>query len=86
MSPMPSRFIGFGVLWRGMRVFDKARGHWWIVVLGALLWLAACRAAWFLREAHATRMSVVTLMIAIYAFATAAELWFGGARRLPRGG
>ena len=71
--------IGFGVLWRGMRVFDRARGHWWIVVLGALLWLAACRAPGFY-EAHATRMSVVTLMIAIYAFATAAELWFGGGR------
>ncbi len=79
-APLPAEsatvllFIAVGMIWSAARVFHGRTIPWSGMLLGAGVWLAACSAPTF-AQSPAWRVVVSSLIVASYAFLTAAELW-----------
>jgi diguanylate cyclase (GGDEF)-like protein len=67
-------FIAVGMIWSAARLFHGRAISWAGMLLGAGVWLAACSVPAFAGSA-ACRVIVSSLIVAIYTFLTAAELW-----------
>jgi len=67
-------FIAVGMIWSAARLFHGRPVLWGAMFLGSVVWLAACMAPAF-AYADAARLVVSSLIVAIYTFLTAAELW-----------
>ena len=67
-------FIACGMIWNAARVFHGHRVLWPALLAGALVWLAACLLPAFL-ESSVARLLLSSLVVSIYTFLTARELW-----------
>jgi diguanylate cyclase (GGDEF)-like protein len=78
--PLPSGianallFISCGMIWSAARLFHGRSVLWGAMMLGAAIWLVACVISGFAHSA-AARIIMSSLIIAVYTFLTAAELW-----------
>jgi diguanylate cyclase (GGDEF)-like protein len=67
-------FIAVGMIWSAARLFHGRAISWGGMVLGAGVWIAACGVPAFAASA-ACRVVASSLIVAVYTFLTAAELW-----------
>ena len=67
-------FVAVGMIWSAARLFHGRPISWGGMFFGAGVWLAACSAPAFANSA-ACRIVASSLIVASYAFLTAAELW-----------
>jgi diguanylate cyclase (GGDEF)-like protein len=67
-------FLACGMIWSAARVFHGRPVLWGGMTFGAALWLVACVVPAFLHSS-AARIVLSSLIIAVYTFLTAAELW-----------
>ncbi len=67
-------FVAVGMIWSAARLFHGRPVRWGAMVLGAAVWLVACMFPAFASSA-ASRILMSSLIVAGYAFLTAAELW-----------
>jgi len=78
--PLPSGsasvllFVAVGMIWSAARLFHGRHVAWGGMLLGAGAWLAACSVPAFANSA-ACRVVASSLIVAIYTFLIAAELW-----------
>jgi diguanylate cyclase (GGDEF)-like protein len=66
----------YGLTWSGARVFDGRRNGLALVALAPALWLMLCLAPSFAGNAE-LKFTTVSLLLAVLALRTAAELWRG---------
>ncbi|MBR0674037.1 hybrid sensor histidine kinase/response regulator [Neoroseomonas soli] len=75
--------LGYGLVWSGMRQFERRPPRPVVCLLGAAAWLAACQVPAFYADFPA-RVLLMSLIIATYCVAAARELWIGQvSRSLP---
>jgi diguanylate cyclase (GGDEF)-like protein len=67
-------FVAVGMIWSAARLFHGRPVSWSGMFLGAGVWLAACSSPVF-ADSPACRVIASALIVASYAFLTAAELW-----------
>lgn len=67
-------FVAVGMIWSAARLFHGRPISWGGMFLGAGAWLAACSSPAFANSA-ACRVVASALIVAVYTFLTAAELW-----------
>jgi len=66
-------FFACGMMWNAARLFHSRGIHWLAMSAGALLWLVAVNAG--IVTSAGERMTVGAVIIAVYTFLTAYELW-----------
>jgi diguanylate cyclase (GGDEF)-like protein len=67
-------FLACGMIWSAARVFHGRPVLWGAMTTGAAIWLVACVIPTF-SQSSAARIILSSLIIAIYTFLTAVELW-----------
>jgi diguanylate cyclase (GGDEF)-like protein len=67
-------FISCGMIWNAARLFHGRPVLWGALAAGATAWLIACQFADFVASLSA-RMVLSSLIVSLYTFLTAAELW-----------
>ncbi len=67
-------FVAVGMIWSAARLFHGRRISWGGMLLGSGAWLAACSFPAFANSA-ACRVIASSLIVAIYTFLIAVELW-----------
>jgi diguanylate cyclase (GGDEF)-like protein len=82
-TPGALLFIAVGMIWSAARLFHGRAISWAGMVLGAGVWLAANSSPAFAGSASC-RVVLSSLIVAIYTFLTAAELWRERRRSLIR--
>ncbi len=73
--------LGYGLMWTGVRVFERRKPRIPAALAGAAIWLAACLSPVFLRN-DVLRLLVATAIIWCYSFLFIRELWRGRSERL----
>jgi diguanylate cyclase (GGDEF)-like protein len=74
-------YAGVGMQWTGARVFDHRPPRPILMYGGSAVWIAGCLMPGFLASSDA-RVILSSVIVGAYAFATAYEIWRGGAERL----
>jgi diguanylate cyclase (GGDEF)-like protein len=67
-------FIAIGMIWSAARLFHGRPVLWGSMCLGAVVWVASSSSPAFVQSA-ASHLVVSSMIVATYAFLTAAELW-----------
>jgi diguanylate cyclase (GGDEF)-like protein len=67
-------FIAVGMIWSAARLFHGRPVLWGSMCLGAVVWVASSSSPAFVQSA-ASHLVVSSMIVATYAFLTAAELW-----------
>jgi diguanylate cyclase (GGDEF)-like protein len=67
-------FAACGTIWSGTRLFYSRRVRPLALAAGALVWIAACQFPSFVHSGEA-RIILSSLIVSIYTFATAREMW-----------
>lgn len=67
-------FVACGMIWTAARLFHGRPVLWGAMVVGATIWLAACLVPEFVASTMA-RITLSSIIVAVYTFLTAAELW-----------
>jgi diguanylate cyclase (GGDEF)-like protein len=67
-------FIACGMMWSAARLFHGHRVLWSSMLVGATVWLISCLSAEFVQSAPA-RIILSSLIVSIYTYLTAMELW-----------
>jgi diguanylate cyclase (GGDEF)-like protein len=73
-TPNALLFVACGMIWNGARLFRERKNRPLAMCAGAVVWLAACQTAYF-NDLPNGRVVLSSLIIAVYTFLTAAELW-----------
>src|ERR1051326_1403347 len=73
-TPNVMLFIAVGMIWNAARLFHGRAIAWSGMFLGAGLWMAACSVPVF-AHSPALRILASALIVAVYTFLIAAELW-----------
>jgi diguanylate cyclase (GGDEF)-like protein len=76
-------FVACGMAWNAARVFHDRKVLWSGMLVGAVVWLAAC-AIPTLVPFGMHRFALASVIVAIYSFLTAAELWRERRKNLTR--
>jgi diguanylate cyclase (GGDEF)-like protein len=76
-------FIACGMIWGAARLFHGRPVLWGWMGAGAILWLFACMNPDFVQSAMA-RIALSSVIVSVYTFLTAAELWRERRRHLLR--
>jgi diguanylate cyclase (GGDEF)-like protein len=76
-------FIACGMIWNAARLFHGRPVLWGSLAAGAIVWLLACMMPEFVQSAP-TRIVLSCVIVSIYTFLTAAELWRERRRHLLR--
>jgi diguanylate cyclase (GGDEF)-like protein len=76
-------FIACGMIWNAARLFHGRPILWGALVAGATAWLTACLFPEFLASGTA-RIVLSSVVVSVYTFLTAAELWRERRRHLLR--
>jgi diguanylate cyclase (GGDEF)-like protein len=72
--PSALLFLACGMIWSAARLFHNRRILWPAMGAGAVTWLVACTAPSF-TQMSTHRIVLASVIVAIYTFLTAAELW-----------
>jgi diguanylate cyclase (GGDEF)-like protein len=67
-------FIACGMIWNAARMFHGRKILWGLMLLGAAIWIVALMLPGFVQSAMA-RIVLSSLIVSVYTFMTAAELW-----------
>ncbi|MGH6768770.1 MAG: diguanylate cyclase [Xanthobacteraceae bacterium] len=67
-------FVACGMIWNAARLFHGRPVLWGSLAAGAILWLIACMIPEFAQSAMA-RIVLSSVIVSVYTFLTAAELW-----------
>src|SRR5271156_823181 len=87
--PLPSviadvlMFIAVGMIWSAARLFHGREVQWGAMCFGGVIWLGACTVPAF-THAPTARIILSSIIVAIYTFMAAAELWRERRRSLIR--
>jgi diguanylate cyclase (GGDEF)-like protein len=73
-TPNVMLFVAVGMIWSAARLFHGRTISWGGMFLGAGLWVAGCSVPTF-ADSAALRVLASSLIVAIYTFLIAAELW-----------
>jgi diguanylate cyclase (GGDEF)-like protein len=76
-------FLAFGMIWNAARLFHGRPSRWGATAAGATVWLAACMVPEFAQWPPA-RITLSSVIVSIYVFLTAAELWRERRKTLSR--
>jgi diguanylate cyclase (GGDEF)-like protein len=76
-------FLAFGMIWNAARLFHGRPSRWGATAGGATVWLAACMVPEFAQWPPA-RITLSSVIVSIYVFLTAAELWRERRKTLSR--
>jgi diguanylate cyclase (GGDEF)-like protein len=71
--PSALLFLACGMMWNAVRLFQARTIHWLAMMAGSMVWLVAVAIG--LMETDGQRMTLGALIIAVYTFLTAHELW-----------
>ncbi|MCJ2089376.1 GGDEF domain-containing protein [Methylobacterium sp. E-005] len=71
----------YGLIWSGVRSFERRRPHAGLAMAGALIWCGLCLVPTFY-ESLTLRVMYASAVATIYCGAAAAEIWRGRAERL----
>lgn len=72
--PSALLFVACGMIWNAARLFHNRKLIWPAMIAGAAIWLAACMVPAF-AQMGTHRVVLASVIVAIYTFLTAAELW-----------
>jgi diguanylate cyclase (GGDEF)-like protein len=72
--PAAVLFVACGMTWNAARIFHNRPVMWPAMLAGTAIWLAACTLPGF-PPMGASRFVLASVIIALYSFLTAAELW-----------
>jgi len=72
--PSALLFVACGMTWNAARIFHARRVMWPAMLAGAVIWLAACTLPGF-PPTGPSRFILASVIVSIYSFLTAAELW-----------
>jgi diguanylate cyclase (GGDEF)-like protein len=72
--PSALLFLACGMIWNAARLFHNRRILWPALGAGAVTWLVACTVPSF-TQMSTHRIVLASVIVAIYTFLTAAELW-----------
>jgi len=72
--PAAVLFVACGMTWNAARIFHNRPVLWPAMLAGTAIWLGACTLPAF-PTAGASRFILASVIIALYSFLTAAELW-----------
>jgi diguanylate cyclase (GGDEF)-like protein len=67
-------FVACGMIWNAARLFQGRRVLWGWMIAGALVWFVACLIPGFVDSTMA-RIALSSIIVSIYTFLTARELW-----------
>src|SRR5215218_5501085 len=67
-------FVACGMIWSAARLFHGRPVLWGAMVAGATIWFIACLIPEFIHSAMA-RIALSSIIVSVYTFLTAAELW-----------
>ena len=67
-------FVACGMIWSAARLFHGRPVLWGAMVVGATIWLAACLIPEFTHSSMA-RIVLSSIIVSVYTFLTAVELW-----------
>jgi diguanylate cyclase (GGDEF)-like protein len=67
-------FIACGMMWNAARIFHGRPVLWGAMAAGSVLWLFACMLPEFV-QSSAARIALSSIIVSVYTFLTAAELW-----------
>jgi hypothetical protein len=67
-------FLACGMIWSGARIFHGRAVLWGAMAAGAATWLGACALAGLGQSAE-NRIVLSSIIVSVYAFLTAVELW-----------
>jgi diguanylate cyclase (GGDEF)-like protein len=76
-------FIACGMIWNAARLFHGRRVRWGSLAAGATLWIIACMSPEF-AQSTVSRIILSSLIVSVYTFLTAAELWSERRKHLMR--
>ncbi len=72
--PSALLFVACGMIWNAARIFHNRRLLWPAMFAGAAVWLGACTVPTF-AQMSTNRIVFASVIVAMYTFLTAAELW-----------
>ena len=72
--PAAALFVACGMTWNAARIFHARRILWPAMMAGAVIWVAACTLPAF-PPTGVSRFILASVIVAVYSFLTAAELW-----------
>jgi diguanylate cyclase (GGDEF)-like protein len=72
--PAAVLFVACGMTWNAARIFHNRPVMWPAMLAGTVIWVAACTLPGF-PPMGASRFVLASVIIALYSFLTAAELW-----------
>ena len=76
-------FVSCGMIWNAARLFHGRPVLWGAMIAGATLWFVACMVPEFVTSAMA-RIVLSSVIVSVYTFLTAAELWRERRKHLMR--
>ena len=76
-------FVACGMMWNAARIFHGRPVLWGAMAAGPVLWLFACMSPDFV-QSSAARIALSSIIVSVYTFLTAAELWRERRRHLLR--